>query len=576
MAPISPHKVLATLALLIIVFGGSNGHAQYNPNPAPGPYYFVSDSCGDNQCSAAGQFYWRTGAEVGTGEVYGGQSGAAGCSPGPGCSPFVQTVANFNLLATLLGDNPASLISRGQRQVASATFPALGNPVIPPFAFTSLLLGGKQFNLPLGPNLKRVLDDPLSGANFDLTLPFRDTNVALSDHSAVIRGGPDSGVWHIAVDFDHNTNFNNANGQFDVIAAADGTVESISPDSTSVVLLHTASNGQHFHTIYQHLIPGSKPNLSVNAPVARGQKLGQIDLILQSDNVTRYAHLHFALAIDGPAGTVGGTAVPARPYLIDPFGVYDYRRNFGSSTSYNYLPNNRLDVPTHGRIHAYAWRTDPPIGSLLLTEDCVAFNPSNLTIVASGSQFILADGSHSLFSFPSSQQAATARSIIQQYGANQACFIGRPGPSFQYLLVNGRSPVGAATGEDCVSFTPAAIALNVQSNGQVLMVSGSQQMFLFPSMLEAGNALSMIKKYSFTRTCFVGRPDASLQYMRTDGGKAGAFELLPASAAIAVKQRVYLALTWTVPLRSTGTILGRCGCAFATIPKPSCRCFAIR
>jgi hypothetical protein len=28
--------------------------AQYNPNPAPGPYYFVSDSCGDAACSNAG------------------------------------------------------------------------------------------------------------------------------------------------------------------------------------------------------------------------------------------------------------------------------------------------------------------------------------------------------------------------------------------------------------------------------------------------------------------------------------------------------------------------------------------
>lgn len=372
------HSALVALGTLIAsVLLSTSALAQYNPNPAPGPYYFVSDQCGNDQCSAAGQFYWRTnhdkitGAEVGTGEVYGGLPNV------------VQTVANFNLLATLLGDDPASLLHSGQTLVAPATFPALGNPQVQPFAFT-VSGSTKKFNLPLGPMLKGVLDDPLAGAKFDLTLPFTDPNVALSNHSALIRGGTNSGVWHVAVDFDHNTHSGDTAGQFDVVAAADGTVVGASADSTSVVLQHTASNGEQFFTIYQHLIPASKPNLPINGSVARGQRLGKIDLITSEDGST-YAHLHFALAINGPGGTVGGKSVPARPYLIDPFGVYDYRRNSGSTTAYNYLPNNTLNAKTHGIIHAYAWRTDPPIGSLLLPEDRVSFNPANLTIVSSGS-----------------------------------------------------------------------------------------------------------------------------------------------------------------------------------------------
>jgi hypothetical protein len=152
-----------------------------------------------------------------------------------------------------------------------------------------------------------------------------------------------------------------------------------------------------------------------------------------------------------------------------------------------------------------------------------------------------------LFAFPNKTEATTALNIIKQYGANQSCFIGRPNPSFQYLLINGRSPAGAATGEDCVSFDPEKIALNVLSDGRVQMISGSQSMFIFPDMLEAGNALSMIRKYGFTKTCFVGRPDASLQYMRKDSGATGTFELLPADAAVAAHERLNFTFTWFVP-----------------------------
>lgn len=79
------------------------------------------------------------------------------------------------------------------------------------------------------------------------------------------------------------------------------------------------------------------------------------------------------------------------------------------------------------------------------------------------------------------------------------------------------------------------------------MISGSQLMFTFPNMLEAGNALSIIKKYGFTKTCFVGRPNPSLQYMRKDGGTTGAFELLPSDAAAIVKEHLNYVFTWTVP-----------------------------
>ncbi len=46
-------------------------------------------------------------------------------------------------------------------------------------------------------------------------------------------------------------------------------------------------------------------------------------------------------------------------------------------------------------------------------------------------------------------------------------------------------------------------------------MDGSHWMFSFGSKEdEARQALAIIKKYGFTRSCFVGRPNASFQYMR--------------------------------------------------------------
>ncbi len=66
-------------------------------------------------------------------------------------------------------------------------------------------------------------------------------------------------------------------------------------------------------------------------------------------------------------------------------------------------------------------------------EDCVSFNPRNLTIKAKGTQFILMDGNHALKAFPNRKEARQAKRIIQKYGFTKSCFVGRPGPSLEYM-----------------------------------------------------------------------------------------------------------------------------------------------
>ena len=146
-------------------------------------------------------------------------------------------------------------------------------------------------------------------------------------------------------------------------------------------------------------------------------------------------------------------------------------------------------------------------------EDCVPFNPANVSIRQSGTLWLVVDGSHSLFSAPNYSEAYSIYRIIKYYSLNRSCFVGRPNPSFQYMLRGTFSPVGAMAGEDVIPFDPTRLYITAEGS-QYLMTDGTSRMFLFPNKIEADLALKMIKKYGFNRTGYVGRPGPSLQYMR--------------------------------------------------------------
>jgi len=371
--------------------------ASFAQNLVPGPYYFVSDKVPGPE-----QFYW------GGASRYGG----------------TRVIENYNLLAAVLDDNPSSLVQSGQLLVAEESFDfGAGSVRLQPFAFTEG--GSSKKNLPIGSNLNAFLSDPLGGAIFDLTLPFSDPLVALSSRSALLRVGETStpGTWHTAVDLDVSGNTSQG---FDVVAPADGIVEG-NGTSHTLSLKHKASNGKEFLTIYAHIVPNSKSHLAEGNPVLRGQVLGKVQ-------DTGYTHLHFGVAVKGPSRTVNGTVVPELWYLIDPFGVYDYRRNKESQTNYNYLPNNTMAKQVRGIHKAYVWRTNPPIGSLLLNEDCIGFNPATLSIEAlSNGRYRLNSGDRNLFVFPNMLEAGNALSVIRKYGFTKSCFVGRPQSSLEYL-----------------------------------------------------------------------------------------------------------------------------------------------
>ncbi|HYM61909.1 MAG TPA: hypothetical protein VEZ11_13580, partial [Thermoanaerobaculia bacterium] len=103
---------------------------------------------------------------------------------------------------------------------------------------------------------------------------------------------------------------------------------------------------------------------------------------------------------------------------------------------------------------------------------------------------------------------------IKHYQANQSCFVCRPRPSFQYLLVNGNAPVGAVAGEDCLGFNINTIEVKLVG-GRWKIVDGNHWMYDFGSNeAEARQAFAIIKKHGFTHSCYVGRPGPSLEYLR--------------------------------------------------------------
>lgn len=70
-------------------------------------------------------------------------------------------------------------------------------------------------------------------------------------------------------------------------------------------------------------------------------------------------------------------------------------------------------------------------------EDCLSFNPNNLTIHHSGNNYVVRDGNHAMVAFSSQAHAQNAINRIRQHGFKRICFVGRPftpGHGMTYFL----------------------------------------------------------------------------------------------------------------------------------------------
>lgn len=271
---------------------------------------------------------------------------------------------NLNLLAHAVGDDPATLLPPGGTLVPAQDYDyGPGTVSVQPFVHT-IRLGNvsRTLGLPIGPNLRGFLDDPLEGQRMDLSLPFYDEEVKLGPSGGGwFRKDDDSGAFHEATDF-----VKRPRAVFDVCAAADGKVlaraASNGDHGAPIVLSHITPVGKEFRTIYQHLdITTAPPEISVDADVRRGQFLGRT-IGIPPATADHVLHLHFGVAVQGPALILNGVDVPELWYFIDPWGVYDYYEHDDSSST-NYLPPERqpsiFESMIAGATHTIQWRTQP-------------------------------------------------------------------------------------------------------------------------------------------------------------------------------------------------------------------------
>jgi hypothetical protein len=149
-------------------------------------------------------------------------------------------------------------------------------------------------------------------------------------------------------------------------------------------------------------------------------------------------------------------------------------------------------------------------------DDCIGFKPTNVTYAPYGTtgQYRMVDGNMAMVLFPNKEEAFRAVEIVKSYKLNSQCFIGRPNPSFTYWLSNGAAPTGSLPNEDCLNFNPNTIEVK-KVNGRWKIVDGNHWMFDFDTNeAEARQSFCLIKKYGFTKTCYVGRPDPSMVYLK--------------------------------------------------------------
>lgn len=146
-------------------------------------------------------------------------------------------------------------------------------------------------------------------------------------------------------------------------------------------------------------------------------------------------------------------------------------------------------------------------------EDCVPLNPSRIRVVKSGNLWRVMDDVNISKALKTRAQAEKVFRVMKHYGFTQQCFVGRPNASMEYYLVDGQAPVGAMPGEDAMQINPMRCKVERKSNRWMIM-EGSIRWLSFPTWEEAEHALSMIRRYEFTRICFVDRPQPIMTYFR--------------------------------------------------------------
>jgi len=152
--------------------------------------------------------------------------------------------------------------------------------------------------------------------------------------------------------------------------------------------------------------------------------------------------------------------------------------------------------------------------SSTIAEDCVRHDLGRLRAEQVGGRWKITEGDHWLLDFDSdSDSARRALEVLQFYRADRICYVERPNAPMMYILSGSTAPSQSLPGEDCIDFNAGSLAIR-QEGSRFLLASSSSRMIMFPDRASAERAVAVIRKYGFTRQCFVGRPQPEFKYFR--------------------------------------------------------------
>jgi len=155
-------------------------------------------------------------------------------------------------------------------------------------------------------------------------------------------------------------------------------------------------------------------------------------------------------------------------------------------------------------------------------EDCVSYDPANLTVAVSGDAWLLRDGNHAMKIFDTVADAEDAKRVARNW--RQLCFIGRgnSGPDrYRHMVTYFREPSGLPLGVapatiDCISYDPDD--LDLYSGPAHPADPGSDEWALYSGPVpllflanEPDAQRTRLVASGYTKLCFIGagndRPD---------------------------------------------------------------------
>lgn len=150
-----------------------------------------------------------------------------------------------------------------------------------------------------------------------------------------------------------------------------------------------------------------------------------------------------------------------------------------------------------------------------LSEDCIGVDPSTVRVENVNGRWKIVDRRSIICDMGRALSTAlTAYRIVKHYGFTSLCFVGRPKPSMEYFLCNGKAPVGSFAGETAVGFNPSAIVVKKVGSRWKIVEGGHWIMDFASSEGEALKAVAIIQRYGFNHLCYVGSGSEMMQYFR--------------------------------------------------------------